>query len=568
MFYCVKPILLILLFGVLFGCGGGGGGSSREVERIQSPTPADLELDYKPTKTLAFTWKDQAAANRYRIYESADGVSEFVEIADVSNGVEKFDHVVPLYARLNAKYRLDTCYDNACSQSGVVTIDPVRLNEAIGAFKGDNSKRKDRFGTDVALSDDGLIMAISAHTENSVAAESGGVYIFAFQGGTWTQTKLIKSKAPSINDHFGISISLSGNGKVLAVGAKGDDSSIGGVNPSEKDSAESNSGAVYIYESDLNGSWLQKAFIKADSPKEEDLFGDYVWLSSDGSTLAVSAPKEDNSTGGIDSLDAIPGDPDDDYGAVYIYKNEGGNWSKQAYIKPSSPEKFGYFGKSIELSGDGSVLAVGSGYLDSDEPMSSIGRLYVFSRDLSGSWVQEDFFVKNDLRPIRVAINRDGNKIAIYSWSKFNQGGVYIYYRNFQGWNLETQFNVEFNPLNGSGAHGSEIQFSGNGELLVVGEVEDSACKPGINGISDFDCPGSGSVVVYKKGTAQKWIKMSLLKGKSVVTDDFFGRRFAIDFTGKVIAVAAFGVDSSGNGINTENTISTSALNSGSVFLY
>ncbi len=562
----IKSAFIVLFLGVLFGCGGGGG-SSREVERIQPPSPADLELDYKPTKTLAFTWEDQTAANHYRIYESADGVSEFVEIADVANGVEKFEHVVPLYARLNAKYRLDTCYDNACSESDVVTIDPIRLSEAVGVFKASNSKRKDRFGTDVALSDDGLIMAISAHTENTAASESGGVYIFAFQDGGWIEETLIKSKAPSINDYFGVSISLSGNGKVLAIGAKGDDSSIGGVNPSEKDSAESNSGAVYIYESDLNGSWLQKAFIKADSPKEEDLFGDYVWLSADGSTLAVSAPSEDYSTGGINTLDPLLGEPGDDYGAVYIYKNEGGDWSKQAYIKPSSPEKLGYFGQSIELSGDGSVLAVGSGFVDYSRRASLIGRLYVFSRDSSGSWVQENFYVDNNLRPIRVAINRQGNKIAVYSWSKFNQGAVFLYYRNQQGWNFETQFDVEHNPIQGNGGYGSEIQFSGNGELLVIGEVEDSACKADVSGVLSFDCPGSGSVIVYKKGKEQKWIKVGLLKGKSVDSADFFGRRFAIDFTGKVIAVAAFGVDSSGTGINPENT-SIGLQNSGAVFLY
>ncbi|MFG1497819.1 FG-GAP repeat protein [Saccharospirillum sp. HFRX-1] len=64
----------------------------------------------------------------------------------------------------------------------------------------------------------------------------------------WTDESYIKASNTDASDFFGTSLSLSGDGNTLAVGAPGEDSSATGINgdqaPEKKASA---SGAVYLY---------------------------------------------------------------------------------------------------------------------------------------------------------------------------------------------------------------------------------------------------------------------------------------------------------------------------------
>ena len=162
------------------------------------------------------------------------------------------------------------------------------------------------FGRSVSLSDDGNTLAVGANSEdsdgtrgsdgslnyNNFSPDSGAAYVFRFSTNTntWANQSYLKASNTLSNADFGSSVSLSGDGNALAVGAqvrRGIVGQIGGLAGPEN--TLTNSGAAYVFEYG-NGSWVQQAYIRASDPVIGALFGRSVSLSSDGQTLAVGAP--------------------------------------------------------------------------------------------------------------------------------------------------------------------------------------------------------------------------------------------------------------------------------------
>jgi trimeric autotransporter adhesin len=239
--------------------------------------------------------------------------------------------------------------------------------------RGANGIDHQWFGISVALSGDGNTLAIGSLGDRSNSAsdpanssldQAGSVHTYTRSGSTWTQQAYLKSHAPQNNDTFGVSVSLSFDGRTLAVGMHGDDSNHTGtfaVSPTDNDLLN-NSGAAYVYA--LSGSaWQLQAYLKSSHPDAIDRFGRRVVLSGDGNTLAISAHRES----GKDLLFA--GDPSNnsalDSGAVYLFQNTGGSWLQQRYIKASNTEAGDSFGIALALSFDGQYLLVGADKEDS-----------------------------------------------------------------------------------------------------------------------------------------------------------------------------------------------------------
>jgi hypothetical protein len=212
--------------------------------------------------------------------------------------------------------------------------------------KASNTASADMFGYSVALSGDGNTLGVGAPLEDGAFVDSGAAYVYTRTAGTWSQqAAYVKASNPGRGDNFGTSLSLSGDGNTLAVGA-----------PLE-DNAFVDSGAAYVY-TRTAGAWSQQAYMKASNTGLGDNFGTSLALSGDGTALAVGAPFEDSSTTGIGST------PDDglasNTGAVYFYRLSAGTWSQQAYVKATNTGDLDEFGWSLALSGDGNTLAVGA----------------------------------------------------------------------------------------------------------------------------------------------------------------------------------------------------------------
>jgi trimeric autotransporter adhesin len=88
---------------------------------------------------------------------------------------------------------------------------------------------------------------LNGNQEDATAEDSGSAYIYTRTGTTWAPAAYVKPSTARPAAEFGISLSLNGDGKMLAVGAFKDSGGGAGVNPAKTAKASTESGAAYVY---------------------------------------------------------------------------------------------------------------------------------------------------------------------------------------------------------------------------------------------------------------------------------------------------------------------------------
>ena len=195
----------------------------------------------------------------------------------------------------------------------------------------------------------------------------------------------IWSKISSIiggNDqHYaGRTVAISGDGQVIAVGQ-------------DINSRNLNRGPIFIYKRTGDSSWAQVG--SSLSGEEQSKFGSSISLSKDGKILAIGAP-------------------DSGSGYVEIYKLENNNWVLLGNRLNGTARDF-QFGKSVSLSDDGNLIAIGSPN-SSTGGQNNLGTTRVF-RNNNGSWVQQGQNIYGDRAHAKagysVSLSSDGTTLAI-----------------------------------------------------------------------------------------------------------------------------------------------------------
>jgi hypothetical protein len=209
------------------------------------------------------------------------------------------------------------------------------------------------FGISVSMSSDGTRVIVGAQGEDTGATNAGAAYIFAYSSGSWSQQQKILASDAQATDNFGYSVSMSGDGARVIVGARNEDT--GG----------SAAGSAYIF-AYSSGSWSQEAKIQASDKQATDYFGYKVSMNSDGTKVIVGAYYED--TGATDA------------GAAYTFTLSGGSWSQEAKIQASDPGADDRFGVSVAMSADGTKFIVGA-FLE-DTGGTNAGSAYIFGLPL------------------------------------------------------------------------------------------------------------------------------------------------------------------------------------------
>ncbi|OLQ72988.1 hypothetical protein BIT28_05950 [Photobacterium proteolyticum] len=427
--------------------------------------------------------------------------------------------------------------DNSAPYSGAVYVygfDGERWEQQ-AYIKASNSDSFASFGQSIDLSDDGRTLAVSANNEDSSATgidgdqsdnsalHSGAVYLYRFDGRDWGQEAYIKATNTDSNDDFGVAVSLSGNGNVLAVGATHEESQASGVNGNQTDNTLRGAGAVYLYR--FNGqNWLSDAYIKASNTGQDDAFGSALSLSNDGSRLAVSATGESSDATGVNGDET--NDSASDSGAVYVYDYDGQAWSQQTYIKASNTDTDDYFGISISLSGDGETLAVGSPGEDSR------------STSINGDELD--------------------NTAA-------DAGAVYLYRFSGQSWGQEAY--IKASNTDAGDYFGFDVSLSENGDWLAVGAIQESSMETGITlSSSDNSAGASGAAYLYHYD-GNSWMESSYYKSSNSESADVFGYSVSISSSGHALAVSAYLEDSESTDVN-GNQQDNNALDSGAVYIF
>jgi len=403
-------------------------------------------------------------------------------------------------------------------------------------IKASNSESGDSFGCSLALSEDGNTLAVGARFESSdatgingdqasnAAERAGAVYVFRHDGSAWSQQAYVKASNTQVGDQFGAHIALRGDGNRLAVGATGEDSAATGIDGDQGDDLLQSAGAVYVFDYD-GGNWFQQAYVKASNAGESDRFAT-VALSLDGNTLAVGATHEDS------GATFIGGDENDNSvfnsGAVYVFRNDGTDWTQQAYVKaPVGDETFArgiQFGFNVALDSDGDTLAVGSPY----ESSSATG--------INGNW---------------------------FDSSADQAGAVYVLQFATTSWG-HTAYVKASNT--GSGDHfGWSLALSADGSTLAAGAPLEDGNSSGVGGDDNDVSFQSGAAYVFRFDGID-WSQRAYVKASNNGADSF-GHSVALSGDGNTLATGATGEDSAAAGIDGDQE-DNSVTDAGAVYLY
>ena len=285
--------------------------------------------------------------------------------------------------------------------------------------KSTSTEAGDLFGFSAGLSADGNTLAVSAFDEDgsgrtinpphdNQSANSGALYVFTRQNGTWSQQAYIKGSRGETSDGFGFATAISEDGNTIAIGVGDEACLTPGINPPGcSDDAPPQRGAniwvgaAYVFVRS-GTTWTEQAFIKANNARPYSSFGVRLALSGDGNTLAVAAPLDDGGEQGVrpptvqQFLQPVTLNPwrehknlAEESGATYFFTRAGTTWTAGAYVKGSNTEKGDEFGSSLALSGNGRTMVVGAHQEDgaskgvngnqADNSGDDSGAVYVFT---------------------------------------------------------------------------------------------------------------------------------------------------------------------------------------------
>lgn len=307
-------------------------------------------------------------------------------------------------------------------------------------------------------------------------------------------------------DYCGNSVALSGDGTTFALGA-----------PLGNDAGGINRGHVRIFRYDC-GMWTQLG-TDIDGDSNGDIFGWALSLSADGTRLAIGAPKNDEA--GTNA------------GKVKVFQWNGSAWTQMGsdLLAEAAADNYGY---SVELSDDGSRLAVG-GYLN-DGSFPGAGHVRVFQW-VSTAWVQLgadiDGEAMNNTSGEAVSLSGDGMTVAIGAIG--NSGGgsfsghVRVYTYSGGNW-VQVGSDIDGEaPLQFSG---KSVSLSQNGSCVAIG--------------SPYNSNGSynGYVKVYKN-ISGLWVQQGG-KMEGDAPFDFSAISTSISANGQRVAIGAYQNDADG----------------------
>jgi hypothetical protein len=173
-----------------------------------------------------------------------------------------------------------------------------------------------------AQREDSPATGIDGNQFDDTATDAGAVYLFVRSGATWSQQAYVKASNTGATNSpageaFGSSVALSHDGKLLAVGAGFESGAATGIGGDQTGDSLF-SGAVYLF-ARANTTWTQQAYVKASNTVPNAFFGGAVALNGAGSVLAVGALGEPGAATGINGDQSV----DVNFGlagAIYVFR--------------------------------------------------------------------------------------------------------------------------------------------------------------------------------------------------------------------------------------------------------
>ena len=359
----------------------------------------------------------------------------------------------------------------------------------------------DRAGYSVSLSTQGDIVAVGSIGNDVAGFNAGHVRVFQRPSTSSSVTQPWVQMGQSLagttaGDNAGTGCALSGDGSVVAVLAS--------------QNGNPGLGYVQVYQFDSNvSSWIQRGQrIIGGSNADKDS----VALSETGDTVVIGAVNE-----------ALA--------RVFRFSNPQSRWIQIGNALIGS----GSFGRSVAMSNDGTVVAVGApGSVLGDD---SVGRVRIFAIDsltATASWVQMgDDLEGNGRFGLSVSLSADGLTVAVGAPLSVDDDGispgdtfVYVFSTTNRAWQL---LGTSIEGLDPGDNAGTSVALSEDGRTVAVGAQ--------FNGGTGS---GTGTVRVWGYNDSSGLWEKTTADIRGIDNGDRFGYDLALSGNGQVVAVGGF----------------------------
>ncbi len=345
-----------------------------------------------------------------------------------------------------------------------------------------------RFGFSVSLQGDR--MAIGKPNSFTLA---GSVDLFERQDGVgWVPVGTLVASDFQDVEEFGYSVAIDGDR--LVVGATHDGLLFA-------------KGAAYVFERQIDGTWLETA--KLLPPSEAWAFG---WsVDIDGDRIAVGAK-------GASTLG-------EGKGKVVVFERLSGAWVKKATIKPLVAAVGDGFGASLDLEGE--RIVVGAPYQwASTSPYE--GLAFVFERSSATVWIQKAMLSPADLQDndaFGQDVALDGNRIVVgaplYDQPSPFVGAAFVFDLIGGMWTQTAKLSPSDHPTLTDFGWSVDVE----GTRTVVGAQ---------NG--DGAARGAGAAYLFEERSSV-WVEVEKFQGSGVQSSDTFG--YVLDLEGPEVLIGA-----------------------------
>jgi len=337
----------------------------------------------------------------------------------------------------------------------------------------------DHFGASVSISGDYAI--VGAACDNDRGADSGSAYIFWWDGTDWIQQAKLTAADGDAGHWFGNSVSISGD--YVIVGARYGDGNF------------TNTGVAYIFWRNGTG-WVQQAKLIATDGVTGDCFAISVSISGDYAIVGAFC--------------------DDNRGSAYIFERDGNGWSQKQKLIAADGDDGDGFGKSVSIDGDKVIVGA---YGDDDKGNDS-GSAYIFRLLYGTHWVRQQKITAADSAlgdsfGRSVSINGDRVIVGAY-WDDdrgIDSGSVYMFRWGGTSWVQQQKLTA----ADGDTYDWFGFSVSISGDYAVIG----------VNGKDDLGVDAGLAYVFKWDGTG--WVQQQKLTALDGVAKDWFGRSVFIN---------------------------------------
>jgi choice-of-anchor B domain-containing protein len=334
------------------------------------------------------------------------------------------------------------------------------------------------FGSAVAISGDEILVGRPGMVFGfpMPPSEPGVVQVYRRGGvGNWTAAGAITAGGVAIQDGFGSALAV--DGRLMAVGAP---------ETSER------RGAVYVFEREASGRWVERAKLTAASPADGDRLGRTVALR--GGVLLAGAPGEGERRGRV---------------LVFHRGPDASRWSEQGELVGSASRPQERFGAAIALDQDRMLVGAPGQIIG---PSAETGRVVVFRRS-GNAWIKEDSLAVRDAETLPgygAAVLLQGSEAFVSAPAVDSGAGAVFHFRRASSGRWEQVARVAAASPQHPALFG--VALARDGQQLLVG--------------APFAEAGVGTVHVFQR-EASGWREVQKLTTTGVGPSTQFGAALA-----------------------------------------